>query len=447
MSTRNNGHPNYDKIPWLWIVIAFSVVPPLGLVLLFLKLREMSNNPSFRQKEWQRKSREWFEAVERGVAQNIQHGADGQKTDEGARAKREKKSGTGAKKDNDFAGWKPIRGGEVAVFAGIFFAAIFGIATVDELIQLHGNPWAAIQEAFPALMFTCLGLALAAWGHFKSKQAKRFRKLRNLIGRQKVVDIHAIAEAFPCSYEKACEMLQDMAYEGHLGKTAYVNAAAGQLVLTGEGVQARKRAEKEAAVKRAEEELSILREIRQVNDAIPDPELSRKIDRIEEITGHILEYQKKHPEKTGELHTFLNYYLPTTLKILNSYAELERQGVEGENISATKERIEEMMDMVVEGFETQLDKLFRDEMLDIASDIAVMERMMDRDGLTDHDMVMPKAPDKEESAGERASLTLDPEEKREPAAQGASAARGSWEQGFYRRTREELNQTAENGDA
>ena len=81
----------------------------------------------------------------------------------------------------------------------------------------------------------------------------------------------------------------------------------------------------------------------------------------------------------------LNYYLPTTLKILNAYAELENQGVEGENITATKQRIEGMMDMVVEGFERQLDKLFAGDMMDIAADITVMEQMMQGDGLADNE--------------------------------------------------------------
>ena len=95
--------------------------------------------------------------------------------------------------------------------------------------------------------------------------------------------------------------------------------------------------------------------------------------------------QKEHPDKAGGLRKFLNYYLPTTLKILNSYAELEKQGVEGENIAATKKRIENMMDMVVEGFERQLDKLFAGDMMDIAADITVMEQMMQGDGLFDGD--------------------------------------------------------------
>ena len=101
------------------------------------------------------------------------------------------------------------------------------------------------------------------------------------------------------------------------------------------------------------------------------------------IRDRILDYQKKHPNRQGQLRTFLNYYLPTTLKILRAYAQLEAQGIEGENISAAKARIEGMMDQVVAGFEKQLDKLFQDDALDIAADVEVLENMLKKDGLSD----------------------------------------------------------------
>ena len=94
-------------------------------------------------------------------------------------------------------------------------------------------------------------------------------------------------------------------------------------------------------------------------------------------------FRSSHPNKEGQLRTFLNYYLPTTLKILRAYAQLDAQGIEGENISAAKKRIEDMMDQVVSGFEKQLDKLFQDDAMDITSDVEVLESMLKKDGLSD----------------------------------------------------------------
>ena len=168
----------------------------------------------------------------------------------------------------------------------------------------------------------------------------------------------------------------------------------------------------------------LLAEIRRANDAIPGAEMSRKIDRIEECTQHILEHLEKHPEKSAELHTFLDYYLPTTLKLLGTYAELDQQGIQGENVTATKARIESIMDSVVEGFEAQLDKLFEGDMIDISADIAVMEKMLSRDGLAGSMKIpkpdpVPQAPDLPRSY--TPTLTLDPD-------QGGSAAAAAPEQ-------------------
>jgi len=171
----------------------------------------------------------------------------------------------------------------------------------------------------------------------------------------------------------------------------YLDLGSDQLFLTDDGIQDRPKEEPEKAPappKEVEGAEAVLTEIRALNDAIEDPEMSRKIDRIGEITGNIFAYLREKPDKEGKLRSFLSYYLPTTLKILGSYAQLEAQGVEGENISAAKERIEGMMDKVVEGFEQQLDRLFQDDAMDITSDVAVLERMLEKDGLGNSGMTL-----------------------------------------------------------
>ena len=123
----------------------------------------------------------------------------------------------------------------------------------------------------------------------------------------------------------------------------------------------------------------ILRNIRRANDRIADPILSAKIDRLEEITARIFRAVEEDPQKRPRIDTFLNYYLPTTQKLLDSYAEFEAAGVEGENLSQAKQRIENTMDAIVRGFEHQLDELYKADALDVDSDIRVMESMLRRD--------------------------------------------------------------------
>ncbi|MCD8341637.1 MAG: 5-bromo-4-chloroindolyl phosphate hydrolysis family protein [Clostridiales bacterium] len=316
-----------------------------------------------------------------------------------------------------------IKDGKNFTIAGSIMTALFGFSSiinfVDDLYYI-GLGY-AVSDCLPIIMLTALGAGMLLWGRSKSKQAKQFRKLLNLVGNADVVSVRALSDAMGCSYDKVCDMLQTMIDAGYLGYRAYLNVATGELVMDGRPISTQpkqdltKKAEEQELT--VEEDKSLLGQIRAVNDAIRDPEMSRKIDRIEEITGHILAYQEKHPAKAAELRKFLSYYLPTTLKVLNTYAELERQQIQGENITATKKRIEGMMDKVVEGFELQLDKLFENDMLDITSDISVLENMLSQDGLSNADQ-MPKAPPAPEQAAapgpgyttaDGIRLTLDPQ--------------------------------------
>lgn len=83
----------------------------------------------------------------------------------------------------------------------------------------------------------------------------------------------------------------------------------------------------------------------------------------------------------SQIRTFMNYYLPTTLKLLQSYSRIERVGVAGENMKRSKDNIEKTLDLLVIGFEQQVDQLFKNEYIDISSDISVLEQMMQKDGL------------------------------------------------------------------
>ena len=138
----------------------------------------------------------------------------------------------------------------------------------------------------------------------------------------------------------------------------------------------------------AVERARALAELRRLDENIEDAKLSAQIVHMEEVTGKIFDIVAGQPAKLPQLRRFLNYYLPTTLKLLNAYDRMSSQGVEGQNISGTMERVEStmgridaMMDKVVEAFDKQLDALFADEALDISTDITVLEQMLAQEGL------------------------------------------------------------------
>ncbi|MBQ4089021.1 MAG: 5-bromo-4-chloroindolyl phosphate hydrolysis family protein [Clostridia bacterium] len=133
---------------------------------------------------------------------------------------------------------------------------------------------------------------------------------------------------------------------------------------------------------RSESEATLAK-LKKLNDDIADEEVSRKIDRIAMLTGDIYAFVSLNPERAGEVRKFMNYYLPTTMKLLTSYSLLEKQSYQGENIINARKDIEKILDTLVHAFEKQLDQLFATDAVDISSDIQVLETMMAKDGLSE----------------------------------------------------------------
>lgn len=126
----------------------------------------------------------------------------------------------------------------------------------------------------------------------------------------------------------------------------------------------------------------MIEQIRRSNDKIEGEEISAKMDQMETIAKKIFEQVQEHPEKLPDIRRLMNYYLPTTLKLLNAYEEFDSQLVQGENIRSAKQQIEATLDTINVAFENLLDKLFTDEVLDVSSDITVLETMLKQEGLT-----------------------------------------------------------------
>lgn len=129
-------------------------------------------------------------------------------------------------------------------------------------------------------------------------------------------------------------------------------------------------------------------EMRRLNDAIKDETISAQIDRLELVTDKIVDTVIAEPSKLPQIRKFLNYYLPTTLKLLNAYDRMDSAGVSGANIDGTKGRIEDILETVCAAFEKQLDSLYGAEALDISTDITVLEQMLAQEGIGGSQMPM-----------------------------------------------------------
>lgn len=271
------------------------------------------------------------------------------------------------------------------------------------------------------MFLTLGGLFLTGFSFFENRRNAHLRTYLSIIDNRPLVDIVELAGASGRSEATVLKDLQLMLDRGLLPENAYVDHAMNCLVLDPEEMRrarpnrryappvveaevveepkkaakakpAAKAAEPAQAAKPAADDKSAilretfdakLREIRYLNDLIDDESVSARIDDIESITANIFYLVQEKPERMEEIRTFMNYYLPTTFKLLNAYARLEKQSVAGDNISHSKKEIEAILDKLVEGFRQQLDRLFQSDAIDISSDIDVLETMMAKDGLLD----------------------------------------------------------------
>lgn len=127
-------------------------------------------------------------------------------------------------------------------------------------------------------------------------------------------------------------------------------------------------------------------EMKRLDDAIEDERISRDIRRLESVCRKIFDQVRADPAKLPQIRQFMNYYLPTTMKLLNAYDRMDSTGVSGDNITGTKEKVENILGTIVTAFEKQLDGLFGADALDISTDIAVLETMLAREGLAGEKM-------------------------------------------------------------
>ena len=370
---------------WIFPILMLIFVTPLGVLLVVLKLLG-GGGLSRGQRRGQRTQGYAAQSATRSpLGARTTGGQGGQTVSPAAAPQVSQQIARLAKKGKQLA----LLGGGLSVVTVLALA----ISMRNVMYWLiHGeSAWFLddLLAQLPALCVLSGGLGLLVDGIRRQRRAGRFRGYLAMIGEKKSVAISALASATGRPKNKVCADLEDMLDSG-LFPSGYLNYGGDRFVLGG-GLEDQPESQATAPAAKAQPQPSkadrgaenaILDEIRQVNDQVANEKLSAQIDRIGVITAKILEYQKSRPEKAPQLHSFLSYYLPTTLKILRAYGQLESQQIAGENITAAMTRIEGMMDKVVEGFEKQLDQLFQGDTMDITADVDVLEQMLARDGLT-----------------------------------------------------------------
>lgn len=295
----------------------------------------------------------------------------------------------------------------ILVIVGAAITAIFGISLVTMLGEVIAYGWYSymMEELFPMCGFFAGGVAMLVAGQRMKRRSARVARYLAVMGKRSHIAVDELCAVTGKSRKKVESDLDFMVEKGLLGTGAYLDSGRGIFFRSADAFAdyANATAKKENVTPKEANEgyAGALRAIRSANDRIADAVLSEKIDHLETVAGKIFREVEEHPEKQQQAATFLNYYLPTTLKLLDSYAKFEEAGIEGENLSRAQERIEETMDALIKGFDKQLDDLYRNEAMDIDSDIRVMENMLRRDTASVEDdfglggAAVQRAPDEE----------------------------------------------------
>lgn len=242
----------------------------------------------------------------------------------------------------------------------------------------------------PGELFSDIAMAIGGGGALLTGlRMKSTRKLERLldkvVGERDNISLPELFAAAGVDAARGRAAVESAIEHGYFGADAYIDNRTGTLVVRGAAPQPPRPAEPAPAPAPEDQYAALQRQLRQANDAIPDPVMTAKISRLEDVSARIFALAKKDPDKKAQLQKFMDYYLPTALKLLNTYAQLSAQDVQGTNITEAKQSIERSMDLLITAFENQLDKLFASDALDVSTDIAALEGMLNLDGLTGGD--------------------------------------------------------------
>ncbi len=271
-------------------------------------------------------------------------------------------------------------------FVGWMFWLDFGLFTV-----------------LPTIIGVAVGLPLAISGGKQIGFANRFKTYRQILGQKTHCTIERLSQGVGKSVKKVRKELKRMIddglfLQGHLDNNQtilitsdetyneYQKSLIKQAEQSVKDLAKERQSAKDAKVQEVlDKGNAFIAQIRACNDAIPGEEITEKISRMEIIVRKIFERAETNPEVVPDLKKLMDYYLPMTVKLLNAYADMDKQPVQGENIQASKREIEGTLDTLNQAFEKLLDELFSDTAMDVSSDISVLNTLLAQEGLAGSD--------------------------------------------------------------
>lgn len=311
-----------------------------------------------------------------------------------------------------FAGTSGMMGTGLAlsIIGGIFSGGI-GLAILIVILTgiFTGGLGAGRLIALSVLLPILAGSGFMAWkgGNILGRM-KRFKLYMRQMGNRTYCSIRELADYIGKSENFVLKDVRDMIHR-NLFLQGHVDKQESCLIVSDETFEQYRTAQLQMEQRQKEEEQAritgkqdmqrlpeevrkviqegntYLQKIRECNDAIPGEEISANISRLELIIHKIFTRLEQNPEQITHLSKFMDYYLPTTVKLLDAYRELDAQPVQGMNIKNSKQEIEETLDTINQAYENLLDSFFQNTAWDISSDISVLQTMLAQEGLAGKD--------------------------------------------------------------
>lgn len=292
------------------------------------------------------------------------------------------------------------------VFGGIVETMSLGLLTASSFLSTM--PFLEIFAVVPGVLGGAAflgGLWLIVNGAYNLGMVRRFKIYRKTLGNKTYCTLEKLARSVGKSVRFVRKELQKMInqglfLEGHLDKeqTQLITSDETYRYYEQSRLQLEQRKQQAAPVKEPEPKPksqlqqvldkgnAFIAEIRRCNDEIPGVEISEKISRMEMIVQKIFDRAQKHPEIIPDLQKLMDYYLPMTVKLLNAYADMDAQSIQGENIQNAKREIEQSLDTLNQAYEKLFDSVFMETALDVSSDISVLHTMLAQEGLTEDEL-------------------------------------------------------------
>ena len=266
------------------------------------------------------------------------------------------------------------------VLGGLFLFA--GVTELPD--SIYYGLW---NDLFSNLFMVVGGGGALVLGLFLRRVSRLERQLDKVVGDRDNIPLDELFAAAGIPEKEGRKVLESAIDHGYFGADAYIDNRTDFLVVRGDAPIPAPPAQESAPQPDPDpagesQYQRLLRQLHEAGAALADPMLRDKAARLETVSARIFALAEADPGKEDQLRKFVNYYLPTALKLLHTYAQLDGQGVDGENITKTKQSIERSLNLLVTAFENQLDKLFQSDALDVSADIAALEGMLNLDGLS-----------------------------------------------------------------